>query len=112
LSATLSKLGNDVRCTTLAFAIQRRETKSIEGAFAELGVWRGTTSRLMHRQASGRKLYLFDTFEGFPSQALENDKDDGFKDTSREMVASLIGDGHNVIFRAGYFPMTAAGLEE
>lgn len=105
------ELGDDVRYTTLALAIQRLETESIEGAFAELGVWRGTTSRFMHRQAPDRKLYLFDTFEGFPDQALEVDKDDRFKDTSREMVASVIGDGHNVIFRAGYFPKTAAGLE-
>ncbi len=106
------EIGDDVRYTTLALAIQRLETESIAGAFAELGVWRGKTSRFMHRQSPGRKLYLFDTFEGFPAEALEVDKDDRFKDTSREMVARLIGDQPNLIFRAGYFPQTAAGLEE
>lgn len=39
------------------------------------------------------------------------DQDERFKDTSQERVAAFIGDQENVIFRAGYFPETAAGLE-
>ncbi len=102
---------DDVRYATLALAIQRLETERIDGAFAELGVHQGATSRVMHKQAPHRRLYLFDTFAGFPAAALEVDQDERFKDTSEERVAAFIGDQENVIFRAGYFPETAAGLE-
>lgn len=103
---------DDVRYATLALAIQRLETEQIDGAFAELGVHQGATSRVMHKQAPNRRLYLFDTFEGFPAASLEVDKDDRFKDTTQGRVAEFIGDRYNVIFRAGYFPETAAGLED
>jgi O-methyltransferase len=108
----IEEAGDGVRYATLALAIQRLETDQIEGAFAELGVYKGNTSRFIHRQAPNRLLYLFDTFEGFPTESLEVGNDDRFKDTSEENVASLIGDQHNVIFRSGYFPHTAAGLED
>ena len=103
---------DDVRYATLALAIQRLETDRIEGAIAELGVHQGVTSRIMHRHTPHRRLYLFDTFEGFPSASLEVIQDDRFKDTSEQNVARFIGDQQNVTFRAGYFPETAAGLED
>jgi O-methyltransferase len=108
----VEEIGDSVRYATLALAIQRLETEKIEGAFAELGVYQGATSKFIHRQSPNRRLYLFDTFEGFPAESLEVDNDDRFRDTSQEGVASLIGDQRKVIFRAGYFPQTAAGLED
>jgi O-methyltransferase len=103
---------DDIRYSTLALAIQRLELDGIPGDFAEIGVYRGVTSLFMHRQAPQRKLYLFDTFEGFPSQDLEVESDMRFRDTSQEMVAQLIGDTDHVEFRKGYFPETAVGLEQ
>jgi len=111
VKSRIEAMGDDVRYATLALAIQRLETESIAGAFAELGVWAGLTSSFIHHQAPRRKLYLFDTFEGFPSGALETGEDDRFKDTSQARVAKLIGNLDNVLFRAGYFPQTATGLE-
>lgn len=108
----IEALADDVRYSTLALAIQRLETERIEGAFAELGVYKGITSRFIHQQAPNRQLYLFDTFAGFPAGALETDKDDRFRDTSQEHVGRLIGNLSNVVFRPGYFPQTAAGLEQ
>lgn len=108
----IEALRDDVRYATLALAIQRLETDKIAGAFAELGVYRGITSRFIHQQAPDRRLYLFDTFEGFPADDLEVAGDDRFKDTAQESVAKFIGDCRNVVFRAGYFPKTAAGLED
>jgi len=108
----IERMGDDVRYATLALAIQRLETEKTEGAFAELGVWAGLTSSFIHLQAPRRKLYLFDTFEGFPSGALEKGEDSRFRDTSQAKVAALIGNLDNVVFRAGYFPQTAAGLEQ
>jgi O-methyltransferase len=102
---------DDIRYATLALAIQRLEHDLIPGAFAEVGVYRGVTSSFIHRQAPDRQLYLFDTFEGFPSRDLETEGDERFKATSQEGVARLIGDTHNLQFRKGYFPDTALGLE-
>ncbi len=107
----IETLADDVRYASLALAIQRLETEGIEGAFAELGVYQGVTSRFIHQQAPNRRLYLFDTFAGFPADALETAEDDRFSDTSQERVAALIADLQNVEFRVGYFPETAAGLE-
>jgi len=103
---------DDVRYATLALAIARLDHHQIAGDFAEIGVYRGVTSSFIHRQAPDRTLYLFDTFEGFPEQDLEHDGDQRFKDTSQQKVEQLIGDTRNIIFRKGYFPDTAAGLED
>ena len=102
---------DDVRYAMLALAIQRLEHDQIPGAFAEIGVYRGVTSSFIHRQAPGRRFYLFDTFEGFPSRDLEGLVDERFKDTSQKAVVRLIGDTNNIEFRKGYFPDTALGLE-
>ena len=102
---------DDVRYSMLALAMQSIESEDIPGAFAEVGVYRGVTSAFLHRQSPRRRLYLFDTFEGFPSRDLEAGEDTRFKDTSQELVARVIGDTQNVVFRKGYFPETASGLE-
>ncbi len=102
---------DDVRYATLALAIQRIEDDRIAGSFAELGVYQGVTSAFIHRQSPQRRLYLFDTFEGFPSQDLEVKEDKRFRNTSQELVARVVGDTQNIVFRKGYFPATAAGLE-
>lgn len=101
---------DEVRYASLALAIQRLETDGISGAIAELGVYRGHTSKFMHEMAPERRLFLFDTFEGFPEGAAEGDT--RFRGTSQESVARHIGNVENVIFRTGYFPETAAGLED
>jgi len=100
-----------VRYSTLALALRRIESERVEGAFAEVGVYRGLTSRFFRQFAPKRKLILFDTFSGFPEQDL--DRADGrFQDTALETVKQTIGDVNGVVFRPGYFPDSAAGLEE
>jgi O-methyltransferase len=44
------------------------DKEAIEGAFVECGVWRGGCAGIMGRfaEASGRRLWLFDSFEGMP----------------------------------------------
>ena len=107
----IEELADDVRYASLALAVQRLKTEAIEGAFAELGVYQGQTSKFLHGLAPERRLYLFDTFAGFPKEDAQAGQDDRFRDTSQESVARLIGDLQNVIFRVGFFPATAAGLE-
>lgn len=99
-----------VRYATLALAINQILKNNIKGSFAEVGVWRGYTSRFIHLLAPEKTFYLFDTFEGFPPADLEQ-VDDRFKDTSVDIVKQTIGDLNNIIVKKGYFPMSAKGLE-
>jgi O-methyltransferase len=103
-----------VRHASFALAIRTIEREGIAGAFAELGVYRGATSRFLRRCAPDRRLYLFDTFEGFPAadREPENLDDTRFRDTSEDQVRRAIGDSPNVVIRKGRFPETTAGLEE
>src|SRR5438874_1588984 len=55
-----------VRYATIMLAINALRSRGVSGAFAELGVYRGDASRAIHTAAPERRLYLFDTFDGFP----------------------------------------------
>lgn len=103
---------DDVRYSTLALALQRLQTESIPGAFAEIGVYQGATSLFIHTQCPDRKFYLFDTFEGFQGRDLEHGNDERFRDTSLEAVKELLGKSPNLEFRKGHFPGTSLGLED
>ncbi len=107
-----------VRFYNLWFQIERLNTNDIQGAFAELGVYKGETARAIHFMDEKRKLYLFDTFNGFSNNDLEheNQSDERFEtnmfaDTSLEKVKKYISGNDNIIFKAGLFPSTAKGLE-
>ena len=100
-----------IRFASIALAVTTVARSRIQGSIGEVGVYRGETSQLLHALAPDRKLYLFDTFEGFPVPDLEVDRDDRFRDTSVELVAKRLGDLANVDIRKGYFPETATGLE-
>jgi O-methyltransferase len=102
---------DDVRYSTLALALQRIQIDQIGGSFAEVGVYQGATSLFIHKQCPDRTLFLFDTFEGFQSQDMENGRDDRFKDTSVAAVKKLLGDTPTLRFRQGHFPETSIGLE-
>jgi O-methyltransferase len=104
--------GDPIRDMTVALALETIDREEIEGDMAELGVYRGEMAILYHRIIPKKKLYLFDTFAGFPTKDLEVSGDDRFSDTSIEYVKSRIGNDKNVIFKPGYFPETVSGMEE
>ena len=89
------------------------EHEGIPGSLAELGVYRGTTAKLMHELLPGRTLWLFDTFEGFDARDLAHErqaKRGGFRfdDTSVEAVLRYVGASDRVRACKGRFPETAA----
>ena len=92
---------------------------SVPGAIAELGVYKGDFSLVLHSRFPERKLYLFDTFKGFDSCDLQIEEANSFSlssaeefaDTSAEYVLGRFDDTSNIFIRQGYFPDTAAGLE-
>ncbi len=108
----ISSSWDPIRYATIALAIQTIKNENIKGHFAELGVFRGESSKIIHKLAPERILYLFDTFEGFPIDYLENKKDiTRFKDTRLDIVKKNIGNLHNIKIRKGIFPETSRGLE-
>lgn len=94
--------------------------KKTEGAAAELGVYRGDFAKVINEVFPDRKLYLFDTFEGFPEQDMNYEAENNllmaevgkFKNSSVEYVLSKMPHRENCIIRQGYFPDTARGLED
>lgn len=89
-------------------------TAKLPGSIAEVGVYRGASAHLIREHApSDKLLYLFDTFEGLPAA---NEYDDPkfaagqFVGTSLESVRTYVGE-KNVVYRKGFFPDSAAGLD-
>ena len=103
-----------VRFYSFWLQIERLKTDCIEGSFAELGVYKGETARIIHLMDPSRRFLLFDTFSGFAKQDLDatgeevNDVD--FSDTDIEQVRQFISGNEKVIFHAGYFPETARNV--
>lgn len=94
---------------------------NVPGAVAECGVNRGDFAQFISRLFPDRKFYLFDTFSGFDERDLDDEekeyskifraKHGTFKNNSVDYALSKIPYINNVIVRQGYFPETAAGLE-
>ena len=91
------------------------QIRELPGAAAELGVYRGGFARCMNALLPERRLYLFDSFEGFdPAEA--QGQGSGFveahRNTAAERVLSLLPHPEKAVIRQGLFPATAEGLEE
>ena len=108
-----------VRVKTLELCCRRLE--SLPGAAAELGVYRGGFARSINALMPGRKLYLFDTFEGFESSEAMRERrlgnlsagvDAAHKNTSLSKVMGLMPYPESVQPMVGYFPESLNGLED
>ena len=104
--------GDIIRLWSLILNIKQILEENIEGDFAELGVWRGNTAAILAYYAKnfGRKVILYDTFEGFDKKDLTGVDADirmSFSNTSIEVAKDVIGECANVCeFNKGYFPST------
>ena len=88
--------------------------RNVYGAMAEVGVYKGDFARVMNRCFPERRLFLFDTFEGFDSTrdvVKESDREK-FKDTCVEEVLSKMSNPQVCVVKKGYFPDTAYDIEE
>ena len=106
------ELTNDyVRLATLELLCRRLET--VPGAAAELGVYRGFFARCINQLMPQRKLYLFDSFEGFAEDANASDAfQAAHKNTAAEKVLSIMPYPELVTVKPGFFPASLDGLEE
>jgi len=116
----LSKYAGDyVRNSSLELVAHEIITNNIKGSVAELGVYRGDFARVINEAFPDRKLYLFDTFEGFNKQDIlvdrKQDYSTGSQDFSRtsiDIVLNKMKTPGNCIVKPGYFPESAAGVAD
>jgi O-methyltransferase len=98
--------------------VERLKRDHIQGSFAELGVYRGDSARIIHQMDPSRKFHLFDTFSGFTGKDLVMETGEAatypvssFADTYVKKVIERIAGNENIIPHPGYFPDTAKELE-
>ncbi len=116
----LKNYQDKVRFYTLWLQIQRIHKDKIQGDFAELGVYKGHSARLIHHMAPDRLLHLFDTFQGFTSKDLQLESgkaqeysEKSFSDTSLNKVLAYISGNKDCIqAHPGYFPESTFSLPE
>jgi O-methyltransferase len=99
-----------------------KQAMKVEGDFLECGVFRGGTALLAahaiaeylpNAQQRGRKLHLFDSFQGMPPETstAERFSPGDFSRTSAESVAGLLSPYPNVSLHPGFIPATFGGLD-
>lgn len=84
------------------------------GAFAEVGVYKGASAKLICEAKGRKELHLFDTFEGLPA-ATEVDRyvhRVGQYKSSLESVQEYLQGYENVHYHKGVFPESAEAMEE
>lgn len=108
-----------IRLSSLELAAQVIKQASVGGAVAELGVYKGKFARYINGYFPDRKLYLFDTFEGFNKKDIESEirnnfsgGDQDFSNTSVESVLQLMPHRDQCIVCKGFFPDSAKDVNE
>lgn len=111
----------DARFASFEILARHIYKNDVEGDVAEVGVYRGDSAKQIARLFPDRKLYIFDTFEGFHANDCTEEENNlinsaiqerRFCDTSLELVLNRIGRWADVIPKKGYFPDTAKGMED
>ena len=105
------------RLGMLYLLMQEVKNRKVAGELAELGVYKGDFSKYLNREFSDKKLYLFDTFDGFPQDHLfenvtkgyssaEDIVNSSFSDTSVKTVMDKMLYPEQVVICKGVFPNT------
>lgn len=105
------------RFRTFEFVARELKERNIPGELAELGVFRGMFSSLINEKFPNKKLYLFDTFEGFNEQEFKEEQQknrcgqgdaffDVHKETSVKIMLSNMPHPESCIIFKGLFPNT------
>ena len=105
-------LSNDyVRLATLELLCRRLE--NVPGAAAELGVYRGFFARCINQLLPNRKLYLFDSFEGFAENACASESfQAAHRNTAIHKVLAIMPHPEMITVKPGFFPESLEGLED
>jgi O-methyltransferase len=108
-----------IRLATLELISNEISKKKLNGNVAEVGVYKGKFAKFINQYFPDRKLYLFDTFQGFDEKDVETEKklglNDGSQDfskTSVDEVLKIMPFPRQCIIKKGFFPETAKGIED
>lgn len=111
----------DARIASLALCAQEIYRNNVQGSVAEAGVYKGEFARYINALFPDRRLYLFDSFEGFDRETVVSQYDnveqtdfwiDSLKDTSVNLVMQKMKYKDNVVIRKGFFPQSAEGIDD
>lgn len=99
----------DLRLAALRSCAGMIRERNVPGSCAELGVFRGEFASEINACFPDRKLYLFDTFEGFSEEDLAREETVpashlDFSDTSEETVLSALPHPQQAVIIKGRFP--------
>ncbi|TLX72118.1 methyltransferase [Labilibacter sediminis] len=107
------------RFYSLWFIIEKIKKEKIMGDFAEVGVFKGETAKVIHHLVPDRNLFLFDSFSGLPKQVIREDCDGtvrpqtvSFENVTSQQADQYIAGNEKVWILEGIFPETAIGLEQ
>lgn len=108
-----------IRLATLELVSHEINKKNLPGNIAEVGVYKGKFARYINQYFPNRKLYLFDTFEGFDEKDIKIEKELGlnnvtqnFSNTSIELVLKNMPFPKQCIIKKGFFPETTVGIDD
>ena len=109
--------GDHNRLYFLYLNVKRLEAERVPGDFAEVGVYKGNSAKVLSLLAPARLLWLFDTFAGFDDADVAADprtdvKRRDFGDTSRDAVERFVGKSDRVRFVQGRFPDTVGAVPD
>jgi len=109
-----------VRASALSLVVDEIKRRELSGAVAELGVAEGKFSSIINALLPDKRLYLFDTFEGFPDADLVYEVENNYSNAKAGTYAGIdlkkvmekMRTPENCVIRKGWFPDTSVGLEE
>ncbi len=110
-----------VRIKCFELAVKELRKRQLEGAVAEVGVFRGEFAQYINLAFPNKKCYLFDTFEGFnANEALAEVKNgnctdafvEAYKQTNIKVVLDRMQNLDNIVIKQGFFPESLDGLED
>lgn len=103
-----------IRYNTLGLLAQEIRQNKVPGACAELGVFQGDFACEISKLLPERKIYLYDTFEGFSAQDLTTEQarkfslaEECFANTDVALVRAKMPHINQCVFRKGIFPQSA-----
>ena len=108
-----------IRLATLELVAKEIQKKNLAGNVAEVGVYKGKFAKYINQYFPSKKLYLFDTFQGFDEKDIQvekklglNDANQNFSNTSVDKVLKLMPFPKQCIIKKGFFPDTATGIKD
>lgn len=118
---SLEYMGDYYRYRTFEYIADELLEQGIDGELAEFGVFRGTFASFISRKFPTKKIYLFDTFEGFDKMEGEKENlagncDEDFlsshKNTSVEKMLEVMPYKKNCVVCKGLFPQSVTQAAE